>query len=62
MPQDRSDTSRRQHGPLKGGRKPMAVRAPGLAAGLSRSFPKLGPHEWDFRWVESKEQEATVVA
>lgn len=40
----------------------MAVRAPGLAAGLSRSFPKLGPHEWDFRWVESKEQEATVVA
>lgn len=33
-----------------------------LAKGLAQCFPLLGPLEWDFRWVASKEQEAAVVA
>jgi len=62
MAQDSSHSSKGRDTMRKGQGKSKKSRAASLAGELSKRFPLLGPHEWDFRWVTSKEQEVAVVA
>jgi hypothetical protein len=63
MTQDSSDSSDSSKGrsPKRKGKAKAASRA-GLAGHLSEFLTELGPQEWDFRWVTSKEQEVVVTA